>query len=149
MAHYASSKKPGNLLSAFKPEQEEELPERYLELKKNFLDKNNLREKLQTTWDRLIKEFANETAEIEQIGPNIIPQVEFEDISKNGGKFPEEILGEIHKRGVVVIRNVIPDEEALKYKEDLLKYIENHKGKIAGFPGEILFKMCSELSTSR
>ncbi|ODM95117.1 hypothetical protein Ocin01_11564 [Orchesella cincta] len=136
MAHYASSKKPGSILSAFKSDKDEELPEKYLSLKQELLNTNNLKDKLANSWTRLVKEIENETKEIKRLGPNVIPQVEFSDISKNGGTFPQNIAEEVRKRGMVVIRNVVPQDEALEYKEKVKEYIQNHKGEIAGFPDD-------------
>ena len=39
---------------------------------------------------------------------------------------PKAYLAEIKRKGCVVIRNVVPDEEALKWKADLRKIIEDN-----------------------
>ncbi|CAL8144552.1 unnamed protein product [Orchesella dallaii] len=134
MAHYASTRKPGNIISAFKANTDESILERYPPLKQELLNANNLKEKLIDSWTRLTKEIENETEEIKRLGPNVIPQVEFSEIAKNGGTFPQDVAKEVKKRGMVVIRNVVSEQEALQYKKDVKEYILNHKGKIAGFP---------------
>ena len=58
-------------------------------------------EKLQESFDRLEKVLAEE---LPQIGPDSIPDLNFEELKQNEGKFPEEILRKLKKSGVVIIR---------------------------------------------
>ncbi|CEP09221.1 hypothetical protein [Parasitella parasitica] len=48
--------------------------------------------------------------------------------------FPSNVEAEIRNRGCVVIGNVVPEQEARDYKEQIKYYIKNHAGQIAGFP---------------
>lgn len=56
---------------------------------------------------------------ITSLGPRVIPQIDFKNIDAPSQHFTDEHK----KRGVAVIRNVIPREEALKMKEELQQYI--------------------------
>lgn len=133
--NYTSSKKPGNINSAFCLDNEAELPQRYLDLKEKLILNSKGIEK---GWDRLLKSFEEETKIIKELGPEVIPQVLFSKISENDGKFPDDLVQEIKKRGCVVVRNVVDSTVALKYKKDIQNYIASHSGQIVGFPGTIL-----------
>lgn len=89
---------------------------------------------LNNAYERLIKSFEQETPEIKEKGSSVIPQVEFEEIQANNGRFPPHIDAQIRQRGCVVVRNVIPEQEARGYKEQIKSYIGNHPGQIEGFP---------------
>lgn len=53
------------------------------------------------------------------LGLNVVPQIDFKDINS----FPETFKKELKKRGVAVIRNVVDEAEALRYKKDVQEYI--------------------------
>lgn len=137
MKKFVSSKKPGNILSAFQANINDTLPERYKTIKKDIVQRCGA-DNLQTSWTRLIESFDNEIQVIKEKGPNVIPKIEFSAILKNNFTFPSTFADEIRKRGCVLVRNVVDSSEALKYKEDVRQYIKNHEGNIVGFPGEIL-----------
>lgn len=138
MEKFISSKKPGNILSAFNANMNDILPEKYKKMKQDIVQRCGV-EQLQASWTRLMASFEEELKVIEEKGPEIIPQIEFSEILKNGEKFPSDFAEEVRKRGCVVIRNVVDRSEALKYKETVQQYINDHEGKIAGFPGKNYF----------
>jgi hypothetical protein len=74
------------------------------------------------------------------LGCNAVPQIDFKNILQTSEtkkfKFPSDFEAEVRTAGVVLIRNVVQEEEALKWKEDIKNYISRHSGQIAGFPGE-------------
>ncbi|CUS12326.1 unnamed protein product [Tuber aestivum] len=93
------------------------LPDRYAELKGRFtVGRENI---LAESWERLLLDLEKETAVVKMFGSDIIPQVEFKDLAS----LSEEKTAEIKKRGVVVLRNVLPDKEALAMKESLRAHI--------------------------
>lgn len=148
MEKFISSKKPGNILSAFKANMNEILPDKYKKIKQDLVQRcGGGVEHLQASWTRLIEAFDDELKLIEEKGPEIIPQIEFSAILKNDGNFPSDFAEEVRKRGCVVIRNVVDRTEALKYKETVQQYINNHEGKIAGFPGNKLNNFCQFYET--
>ncbi len=59
---------------------------------------------------------------IASIGSKIVPEIDFSDLDNASSDFKREHK----KRGVAVIRNVIPEIDALQYKSDLCTYIQNN-----------------------
>lgn len=104
----------------------------FLTLKKQLLPEDP--SKIDDAYQRLMDSFAKETPEIQQKGSSVIPQVSFAEIKENGGQFPPAIAEEIRKRGCVVIRNVVSEEEAKGYKKQIKQYISDHSDQLAGFP---------------
>ena len=79
--------------------------------------------------ERLLEKLHDEIETIKQRGPAIIPEIDFMDIDNA----PESFRKELKKRGVAVVRNVVPQEEALEYKRDIRRYIKANpstKGQI-------------------
>lgn len=138
MNTFVSSKKPGNILSAFKANTSGILPERYKSIKKDLVQCCG-EQNLLSSWTRLVESFDKEIQVIKEKGPNIIPQIEYSAILNNNLKFPSTFADEIRKRGCVVMRNVVDRSEALKYKADVQEYIKNHEGNIVGYPGKLLY----------
>lgn len=126
-------------MSAFQANEHDILPDKFKALKKDLL-RHTGEEQLQESWRRLIEAFEKEIEQIRINGPEIIPQIEFSKISENNFQFPTTFADEVRKRGCVVVRNVVDRSEALKYKSDVQQYINNHEGKIAGFPGKRFYK---------
>lgn len=86
-------------------------------------------ELLQQRWDALIAVLQKEIEQVKALGNEIIPIVEFQDavIERNGQSvFRDDVAEKIRSVGSVVVRNVIPKNEARQLKEDLDKYLENN-----------------------
>ncbi|KAL7275504.1 hypothetical protein RUND412_001562 [Rhizina undulata] len=96
------------------------LPERFADLKRRIV--SGRERELQASWDRLIEGLEWEIEEVRRRGSEVIPSVEFKELSN----IPESQLAEIRKRGTFIIRNVIPDKDALRLKEDARNYIRNN-----------------------
>jgi hypothetical protein len=133
---YKSSKRPGNILSAFNSDCEVEISDKFINLKKQLVSEMGGETKLNDAWNRLLKEFEKETKQIKEHGSSSVPSIEFQEVLKNGGKFPEDFATQVRKSGCVLIKNVVGVDEALGYKEEIKKYIKNHPRKIVGFPGK-------------
>lgn len=91
---------------------------------------------LQESWDRLIHDLEKEVHDIRTYGNSVIPQIDHKDLvvdSHGDVSFPPEVQDEIRKRGVAIIRNVIPRDEARQYKSDLEEYIAKNPDA-HGFP---------------
>lgn len=95
----------------------EPLPERFTEIKRQLIKGNEGR--LTASWQKLLEELAIENDIVKQRGPDIIPQIEFEDL-KN---IPEDFIKETKKRGVAVIKGVVPEQEARSYKTEVEEYV--------------------------
>ena len=131
-----STKKPGDISSAFSSTPNLILPQKFKDLKDSIKPKN-----LQESWNRLVKSFEDEIEVIQSRGPNIVPQIDFEEIRRNGGVFPANKVDEIKKRGCVVVRNVVDKNLALKYKADVQAYIAKNRDRIVGFPGKLKYQL--------
>lgn len=74
------------------------------------------------SWERLLRDLREEIPLIVERGSQVIPEIDFKDIDNA----PESFSSELRKRGVAVIRNVVPEQEALQWKEDLREYIRQN-----------------------
>ncbi|KAI8057548.1 uncharacterized protein B0P05DRAFT_559693 [Gilbertella persicaria] len=63
-----------------------------------------------------------------------VPQISLKTIEANGGRFPDTMAAEIRRHGCVVIRDVIPEQEARDYKHQIQAYLNNHPNQVEGFP---------------
>jgi hypothetical protein len=82
------------------------------------------------SWERLLQDLRKEIPLIVELGSKIIPEIDFKDIDNA----PETFSNELRKRGVAVVRGVVPEEEALQWKQDLREYIKQNpqtKGKMS------------------
>ena len=55
---------------------------------------------------------------IVELGSKVIPEINFKDIDNA----PETFNNELRKRGVAVVRGVVDEQEALRWKDDLREY---------------------------
>ncbi|KAK9451576.1 uncharacterized protein V1518DRAFT_18805 [Limtongia smithiae] len=91
---------------------------------------------LADSWSRLLHSLDAETRVIQALGSSIIPVAKFGtdiDIDAITGLpiFKSSALADdIRKRGVVVIRDVIPADLALALKEEAEEYVENNSSSI-------------------
>ena len=61
-------------------------------------------------------------------GSKIIPETTLEKIVNNGGKIPDKLAEKVRKRGVLIVRNTIPEEETKEMMADLVKYLYSNNG---------------------
>ncbi|KAI9810600.1 MAG: hypothetical protein M1827_006162 [Pycnora praestabilis] len=120
--HVASvaAKKEGDISSVFvslSGQQFEPLPKRFAELKERLIQGHE--DRLWNSWQRLLNVLREEVATIEQLGSSIIPQIDFQDLRNPSESFKSEHK----KRGVAVIRSVLPVQMALEYKEHIREYL--------------------------
>ncbi|KAJ5889058.1 hypothetical protein N7495_009099 [Penicillium taxi] len=130
------TKAAGDISSVFpslRPDyQPEPLSSRFRDLKLGLFEKNE--KALTDSWKRLLPSLQNEVAQIKSKGSDIIPSVEYADIVS--GNVTEETLKEIRHRGSVVIRNVIPREQSLEYKQRIREYIAANQERVKAFPAD-------------
>ncbi|KAF3992870.1 hypothetical protein FT663_00780 [Candidozyma haemuli var. vulneris] len=81
------------------------------------------------SWLRLKDAYAKGLEEIKEKGSDVIPSVTLDELSDMDKTKKDEIL----KRGCVVIRGVIPEDEAAGYKDEVLEYAEKNP-TTKGFP---------------
>ncbi|KJZ79686.1 hypothetical protein HIM_01155 [Hirsutella minnesotensis 3608] len=118
-----SAKKEGDISDAFvslSGVQREPLPDRYRQLKCDLV--RGREDQITRSWSRLLRQLRKENDLIAQKGSDIIPQVDFEDLEGGCAR----LKSEIKKRGVVVVRGVVPEHEARAYKEEIEEYVRKN-----------------------
>lgn len=98
------------------------LPGRFADQKKRLVAGRE--NQIQKSWDRLLRKLKDEVNLIEQRGSDIIPSIDFKDIHSSPAVFRDEL----RKRGVAVIRGVIPEHEARGYKKEIEDYVKTNPG---------------------
>ena len=132
--HARASKKEGDISSVFvslsgaSPTQ---LPERFAHVKQRLISGNE--DRLKASWRRLLGQLPSEIRIIERKGPDVIPQINFSDLEKPSSEF----VSEVKKRGVAVIKGVVPEDEARVYKTEIEEYVKSNpwtKGNFCSHP---------------
>ncbi|PPJ59536.1 hypothetical protein CBER1_08866 [Cercospora berteroae] len=116
----ATQKREGDISDAFASLsglQFEPLEPRFADLKKRLIAGHE--EALHHSWHRLLASLREEIPIIAEQGCKIVPEIDFKDIDNASENFKSEH----RKRGVAVIRNVLPEQEALDLKTGLKEYI--------------------------
>jgi hypothetical protein len=93
------------------------LPKRFLDLKKSLASGHE--DKIIASWNRLLPRLRRENSIIAKEGSNVVPSLEFANLDEDIAR----LRSEIKKRGVAVVRNVIPEHEARAYKNDVEEYV--------------------------
>ena len=60
-------------------------------------------------------------------GADLIPSTSFRRIAQNGGRLPDGIADKVRKRGVLIVRGVIPAKEIEEMMSELVKYMYENK----------------------
>ncbi|KAM4065721.1 hypothetical protein HRG_010563 [Hirsutella rhossiliensis] len=122
-AAQSSSKKEGDISDAFvslSGAERAPLPDRYRQLKCDLV--RGREDKLVESWSRLLRQLKRENDIIAAKGSDVIPQVDFADLEAGC----ERLKGEIKKRGALVVRGVIPEDEARGYKDEIEDYVRKN-----------------------
>lgn len=98
------------------------LPERFANIKRNLISGNE--NHVRASWYRLLERLAVENEIVSRQGPAVIPQINFRDLSKP----PNEFINEVKKRGVAVVKGVVPEDEARAYKTEVEEYVKANPG---------------------
>jgi hypothetical protein len=126
------SKREGDISDAFASlsgMQFKQLDPRFATLKQNLVASNE--EALQASWNRLLASLREEIPLIREQKSKVIPEIDFSKIDSASPEF----RAEHKKRGVAVIRNVLPEQEVLELKRELREYIAKNPHTKA-FPPE-------------
>lgn len=116
-----ASKKEGDISSVFASlsgNAPEPLPPRFANVKRKLVQGRE--EAITASWKRLLKALEKEVEIIEDLGSSIIPSIKYDEMHD---KFPE-FQKDLKERGAGVIRGVVPQDEARRYKTDLEEYIK-------------------------
>lgn len=104
------------------------LPDRFRQLKCDLV--RGREEQLTTSWKRLLRSLQQENEIIARKGSDVIPQVEYAHLESGVADLKSEIL----KRGVVVVRGVVPEAEARAYKEQVEDYVHTNPWTRGKYP---------------
>lgn len=118
-----SSKKKGNIADSFASLSKgniSALPDRFRTLKCELV--RGREKQITDSWNRLIRQLRVENDVIARKGPSVIPQVEYNNLESD----VNALSGEIAKRGVVVVKGVIPEDEARAYKFEIEEYVKKN-----------------------
>ncbi|KAJ7036836.1 hypothetical protein C8F04DRAFT_1394077 [Mycena alexandri] len=108
-----------------------ELPPRFTELKRAIAATNpNFEQDLTKAWNEVLTELDKVTKVIAKEGSAYIPQVAFADL----GKLNEAQIANIKRKGAVVIKDVVDDEQARAWKSSLEEFIKANPQSEGGFP---------------
>lgn len=116
-------RKEGDISSVFvslSGKEQSPLPQGFARQKKRLIAGRE--DQVKKSWDRLLYGLREEVRTIERRGSDIIPSIDFQDILAA----PRSFQDELRKRGVAIIRGVIPEVEARTYKEDIEKYVREN-----------------------
>lgn len=125
-------KKEGDISDAFASLsglQFEPLEPRFAQVKSRLVHGHE--DALYHSWNRLLASLREEIPLIAELKSKAVPEIDFKDIPNPSSEF----ISEHRKRGVAVIRNVIPQREALDLKQELRNYIRANPHTKA-FPAE-------------
>ncbi|KAL1751390.1 hypothetical protein FB107DRAFT_266625 [Schizophyllum commune] len=107
-----------------------DLPPQFSALKKEIADSiPDFESKATRAWGEVIAELATVTEEVTKKGSSYIPEVEFSELEK----LSKEDIYKIKRIGSVVIHNIVPDEDARKWKTDLDEFVKTNPD-VGGFP---------------
>ncbi|KAH0585537.1 hypothetical protein J132_07648 [Termitomyces sp. J132] len=99
------------------------LPARFADLKRQIADLYpDFQERVTQAWGEIIAQLKVVNADIAQAGPDYIPQVNFADLDK----LEEEEVNKIRRRGSVIIRDVVHDAEAIRWKTQLEEFVKTN-----------------------
>lgn len=122
-ASTAAARREGDISDAFvslSGAERAPLPDRYRQIKCDLL--RGREHKIFESWSRLLRQLRRENDIIAAKGSDVIPQVDFADLEAGC----ERLKGEIKKRGALVVRGVIPEQEARGYKEEIEDYVRKN-----------------------
>ncbi|KAI8631428.1 DUF1479 domain protein [Xylariaceae sp. FL1651] len=116
-------KREGNISDAFvslSGANRPPLPKRYLDLKQSLIAGRE--DRVIASWQRLLTQLKHENGIVAREGPDIIPSLKFETLEQDLMR----LRSEIKKRGVAVVRGVIPEDDARGFKNDIEEYIRQN-----------------------
>ncbi|KAF2839246.1 DUF1479-domain-containing protein [Patellaria atrata CBS 101060] len=128
----ASAKRAGDISDAFvslSGQDFKPLEPRYADIKAELI--RGREKEVEASFHRLLNDLKKEIPLIAREGSKIIPEIQLEDVDNASDHFRSELK----KRGVAVVRGVVPEKEALQLKEELKEYIRNNP-QTKAFPAD-------------
>ncbi|KAK5662194.1 hypothetical protein OQA88_8099 [Cercophora sp. LCS_1] len=119
MASMNSMKPEGDISGSFASlsgKEAEPLPDRFRQLKLDLVRGHE--DAVFASWKRLLATLRRENDLVARKGPAIVPEVRFSNLDAD----LQDNASEIRKRGVAVVRGVIPEDEARAFKYQIEEY---------------------------
>lgn len=132
----AANRSEGSIANAFVSlsKGQVELPPRFAELKREITAGNG--ELILNSWHRLLRHIQLKTIpRIAQFSSSAVPEVQFEDIKKNGGGLPDQAKELLKDCGTIVVRSLVPEHMALQWKQSVRDYVHANPST-KGFPAD-------------
>ncbi|KAI0869104.1 DUF1479 domain protein [Hypoxylon argillaceum] len=123
MTTQSQVKREGNISDSFvslSGGQRPPLPESFLDLKRSLIAGHE--DKVIASWQRLLAQLKHENRILSKEGSKVIPTLEFANLDGDLSR----LRSEIKKRGVAVVRGVIPEKEARTYKSEIEEYVRQN-----------------------
>ncbi|OAG35290.1 hypothetical protein AYO21_10561 [Fonsecaea monophora] len=108
------------------------LEERFSILKQSIVKPQD-RKRVIESYNRLTSALEVEAERISKQGSKAIPDIDFATVEENNGQLPEGLGETIRQAGCVIIRNVVSEQQATAWEQELKSYVKRHPG-IGGFP---------------
>ncbi|RXW25498.1 hypothetical protein EST38_g297 [Candolleomyces aberdarensis] len=100
-----------------------QLPQRFAQIKQDIAASYPDFEKQATeAWTEIIHELNKAAETIGSQGPDFIPQVKFKDLDN----LDVATIENIRRVGTVVIRDIVDDPDAIKWREELKTFVKEH-----------------------
>jgi hypothetical protein len=96
------------------------LPDRFANIKTSLV--RGREDKITASWHRLLYTLRSEINQITTHGSSIIPEIKYLELNDLSRVQP--FSQSLRKRGVAVIREVVPESEALAWKQEIRNYIQ-------------------------
>ncbi|KAK8875275.1 DUF1479 domain protein [Apiospora arundinis] len=128
----ATSKREGDISDSFvslSNPKRPPLPQRFLDLKRSLV--KGREDAIIASWNRLLRQLRTENDLVAAKGPGIVPVLQFQTLEEQLPLFRDEL----QKRGVAVVKGVIPRDEARAYKSEIEEYVRQNPSTRA-FPPE-------------
>lgn len=133
MASMNTMKPEGDISGSFASlsgKEAEPLPDRFRQLKLDLV--KGYEEAVVDSWKRLLTTLRAENDVVARRGSAVIPEIQFSNLDED----LRDKAGDIRKRGVAVVRGVIPEDEARAYKFQVEEYVRLNpqtRGILASF----------------
>ncbi|KAK7941595.1 uncharacterized protein PG986_013982 [Apiospora aurea] len=119
----STSKREGDISDSFvslSKTQRPPLPRRFLELKQSLVQGRE--DAVIASWGRLLRQLRSENELVAAKGPGVVPVLQFHGLESQLSALRDEL----QKRGVAVIKGVIPRDEARAYKSEIEEYVRQN-----------------------
>lgn len=95
------------------------LPDRFAAIKQSLVRRYS--NAIAASWSHLLVSLRSEINIISSVGSEIIPSIDFSEINNHSRVLP--FSNSLRKRGTAIIRGVVPEEEALGWKNEIRNYL--------------------------